>query len=77
MVIEELNSKLQFKCTIIRGKSISKMDDLLPVYAGINNTIFTQNEIGERKLDVNNHLIQKLDLNEIANVCGSYTKSRN
>ncbi len=30
---------MQFRCTIIRGKSISKMDDLLPVYADILNEL--------------------------------------
>ena len=29
------NASMQYRCTIIRGKSISKMDDLLPVYAEI------------------------------------------
>ncbi len=33
------NPNKQYRCTIIRGKSISKMDDLLPVYAEILNEI--------------------------------------
>ena len=33
------NPERQYRCTIIRGKSISKMDDLLPVYAEILNEI--------------------------------------
>lgn len=31
------NPDLQYRCTIIRGKSISRMDDYLPIYAGILN----------------------------------------
>lgn len=33
------NPNIQYRCTIIRGKSISRMDDYLPVYAGILNEI--------------------------------------
>ena len=33
--MDKYNANEQFRCTIIRGKSISKMDDLLPVYAEI------------------------------------------
>ncbi len=33
------NPNIQYRCTIIRGKSISKMDDYLPVYAEILNEI--------------------------------------
>lgn len=46
---------LQYRCTIIRGKSISKMDDFLPVYAETLNSIcpITKdkfNEAFDRKL---------------------------
>lgn len=33
------NPDLQYRCTIIRGKSISRMDDYLPIYAEILNEI--------------------------------------
>jgi len=33
------NPELQYRCTIIRGKSISRMDDYLPIYAEILNEI--------------------------------------
>lgn len=33
------NPDKQYRCTIIRGKSISRMDDHLPIYAGILNEI--------------------------------------
>ena len=33
------NSDIQYRCTIIRGKSISRMDDYLPIYAEILNEI--------------------------------------
>lgn len=33
------NPDIQFRCSIIRGKSISKMDDLLPIYAEILNEL--------------------------------------
>ena len=33
------NPDRQYRCTIIRGKSISKMDDLLPIYSEILNDI--------------------------------------
>ena len=33
------NPDIQYRCTIIRGKSISRMDDYLPVYAQILNEI--------------------------------------
>lgn len=33
------NPDIQYRCTIIRGKSISRMDDYLPVYAEILNEI--------------------------------------
>lgn len=33
--MKQYDANKQFRCTIIRGKSISKMDDLLPVYAEI------------------------------------------
>ncbi|MBL7128026.1 MAG: DUF3883 domain-containing protein [Ignavibacteria bacterium] len=33
------NPDNQYRCTIIRGKSISKMDDLLPIYSEILNDI--------------------------------------
>ena len=33
------NPDIQYRCTIIRGKSISKMDDYLPVYAQILSEI--------------------------------------
>ena len=29
------NPDLQYRCTIIRGKSISRMDDYLPIYAQV------------------------------------------
>jgi len=33
------NPDIQYRCTIIRGKSISRMDDYLPIYAEILNEI--------------------------------------
>ncbi len=33
------NPDIQYRCTIIRGKSISRMDDYLPIYAEILNDI--------------------------------------
>jgi len=33
------NPDVQYRCTIIRGKSISRMDDYLPIYAEILNEI--------------------------------------
>ena len=33
------NPNIQYRCTIIRGKSISRMDDYLPIYAEILNEI--------------------------------------
>lgn len=33
------NPNIQYRCTIIRGKSISRMDDYLPIYADILNEI--------------------------------------
>ncbi len=35
----DYNPKSQYRCTIIRGKSISRMDDYLPIYANILNEI--------------------------------------
>jgi hypothetical protein len=33
------NPDIQYRCTIIRGKSISRMDDYLPIYAEILDEI--------------------------------------
>jgi len=33
------NPDIQYRCTIIRGKSISRMDDYLPIYAEILNEV--------------------------------------
>ncbi|MCF7912119.1 MAG: DUF3883 domain-containing protein [Candidatus Cloacimonetes bacterium] len=36
---KDYNPESQYRCTIIRGKTISKMDDLLPIYSDILNSI--------------------------------------
>ncbi len=49
------NPNIQYRCTIIRGKSISRMDDYLPIYAEILNEICpisvkNFNEVFDKKL---------------------------
>ncbi len=69
------NPDIQYRCTIIRGKSISRMDDYLPIYAEILNEICPIpvkqfNEIFDKKLShyikddyktIKNHRTENVD----------------